>query len=188
MSRLIDAYARPFDITQTQVVLVDAPQDSDASRSHIPPPRRSRRSGSRVAWRPAPAQLAARGAHERVYGLLWRLAPGQPVPLEPRDIGRFADPGHVKVIWDVDVRAGALDGAVLTSTTRFVATDRAALLKSLGRPASTRTLAKRTGWSSGGVNTHLAVLRRTGLVARRRDGREVIYSRTAAGDALAVHG
>ncbi len=61
---------------------------------------------------------------------------------------------------------------------------RAALLRSLDRPASTLALARRTGWSPGGVNTHLAVLRRTGLVTRRRDGREVIYSRTAAGDAL----
>jgi hypothetical protein len=32
----------------------------------------------------------------------------------------------VKVIWDVDIRAGAYDGAVLASTTRFVATDDAA--------------------------------------------------------------
>jgi DNA-binding transcriptional ArsR family regulator len=61
---------------------------------------------------------------------------------------------------------------------------RAALLRSLDRPASTRVLAQRTGWSPGGINTHLAVLRRTGLVTRRRERREVVYSRTAAGDAL----
>ena len=63
---------------------------------------------------------------------------------------------------------------------------RAALLRSLERPASTQALARRTGWSAGGINTHLAVLRRTGLVVRRREGREVVYSRTAAGDALCV--
>ncbi len=61
---------------------------------------------------------------------------------------------------------------------------RAALLRSLERPASTQTLARRTGWSAGGISTHLAVLRRTGLVVRRREGRQVVYSRTAAGDAL----
>ena len=63
---------------------------------------------------------------------------------------------------------------------------RAALLRSLERPASTQALALRTGWSAGGVELpHLGVLRRTGLVVRRREGREVVYSRTAAGDALA---
>lgn len=62
---------------------------------------------------------------------------------------------------------------------------RAALLRSLDRPASTRALAEATGWSPGGVNTHLTVLRQGGLVTRRRTGREVIYSRTVAGDALA---
>lgn len=62
---------------------------------------------------------------------------------------------------------------------------RAAILEALERPASTRVLARETGWSPGGVSSHLAVLRRTGLVARRRTGREVVYSRTAAGDALA---
>lgn len=61
---------------------------------------------------------------------------------------------------------------------------RAALLRELDRPASTTALAQRTGWSPGGVNSHLAVLRRNGLVVRRRDGREVVYSRTATGEAL----
>jgi DNA-binding transcriptional ArsR family regulator len=61
---------------------------------------------------------------------------------------------------------------------------RATLLRSLERPASTLALSHRTGWSPGGVSSHLAVLRRTGLVVRRREGREVVYSRTAAGDAL----
>jgi DNA-binding transcriptional ArsR family regulator len=76
------------------------------------------------------------------------------------------------------------DGAALAD---LLGRRRAALLKSLDRPASTRALAERTGWSPGGVNTHLTVLRRTGLVARRREGREVLYVRTAAGSALAVH-
>lgn len=61
---------------------------------------------------------------------------------------------------------------------------RAAILRSLDRPASTLEIARQTGWSSGGVNTHLGVLRTTGLVARRREGRSVVYVRTVAGDAL----
>lgn len=61
---------------------------------------------------------------------------------------------------------------------------RAAILRSLDRPASTLAIAQRTGWSAGGVSTHLGVLRDAGLVVRRREGRSVIYSRTAIGDAL----
>jgi hypothetical protein len=130
-SRLIDAYAHPFDISQTQVVLVDAPPATVAAGLHrlaLSNPAAPAIEALGLAGRltAGPAQLAARGAFERVYGLVWRLAPGQPVRLAPRDIGGFAGPGHVKVVWDVDVRAGAMDGAVLASTMRFVATDDAA--------------------------------------------------------------
>lgn len=38
--------------------------------------------------------------------------------------------------------------------------------------------------AASGVSTHLGVLRDAGLVVRRREGRSVIYSRTAIGDAL----
>jgi hypothetical protein len=139
-SRLIDAYARPFDITQTQVVLVDAhPATVAAGLQRLPlsNPVAEAIEALGLAGRltAGPAQLAARGEYERVYGLVWRLAPGRPVWLQPRDIGGFAAPGHVKVIWDVDVRVGALDGAVLASTTRFLATDdfaRARLLTAWG--------------------------------------------------------
>jgi hypothetical protein len=151
-SRLIDAYARPFDITQTQVVLVDAhPATVAAGLQRLPLslPAIAAIEALGITGRLAarPAQLAARGAYERVYGLLWRLVPGEPVRLEPRDIGGFADPGHVKVIWDLDVRAGAQDGAVLASTVRFVATDdpaRARLLTAWGLVGSVSTaLSKR---------------------------------------------
>jgi DNA-binding transcriptional ArsR family regulator len=61
---------------------------------------------------------------------------------------------------------------------------RARILRALDQPASTQALAARTGWSAGGISTHLGVMRRTGLVVRRRDGRDVLYSRTATGGAL----
>jgi hypothetical protein len=70
-----------------------------------------------------PAALAPRTGHEQVYGLVWRLTPGPPEQLESRDVGAFTSPGYVKVIWDVQVHAGADTGATLASTTRFIATD-----------------------------------------------------------------
>jgi hypothetical protein len=130
-SRLIDAYARPFAVTQTHVVLVDADPAAVADglqRLPLSNPATAACEALGIMDRLAagPSQLAARGTYERVYGLIWRLPPGRPVRLEPHDIGGFAAPGHVKVFWDVDVSAGALDGAVLASTMRFVATDEAA--------------------------------------------------------------
>jgi DNA-binding transcriptional ArsR family regulator len=61
---------------------------------------------------------------------------------------------------------------------------RAAILAGLAAPATTQELARRLAASPAGVSEHLAVLRRAGLVAGRRDGRGVRYARTAAGDAL----
>jgi Family of unknown function (DUF5937)/Helix-turn-helix domain len=61
---------------------------------------------------------------------------------------------------------------------------RAAILSTLGTPAATSDLAARFGASPAGVNEHLGVLRRAGLVRAARDGRRVLYSRTPTGDAL----
>ena len=52
------------------------------------------------------------------------------------------------------------------------------------REASTTELARRLEASPAGVSEHLGVLRRAGLVRARREGRSVLYSRTAVGDAL----
>ena len=61
---------------------------------------------------------------------------------------------------------------------------RAQVLLELDRPACTRELAQRMQVSAGGVSDHLSILRRAGLVSRRREGRRVIYTRTATGDTL----
>jgi hypothetical protein len=119
MTRLLDAYAPEFDVSGTQVVLVDADPPIvraalDLHRPAIPPLGL----GERLAL--APALLETRG-HERVYGLIWRLAAG-PAAL-PSSFDGFARPGHVKVVWDVQVEAGGESGAVLASTMRFTATD-----------------------------------------------------------------
>jgi DNA-binding transcriptional ArsR family regulator len=62
---------------------------------------------------------------------------------------------------------------------------RARLLSSLAEPASTTQLARALGIAVGAVGDHLAVLLRSGLVARARAGRSVLYRRTPLGDALA---
>jgi DNA-binding transcriptional ArsR family regulator len=61
---------------------------------------------------------------------------------------------------------------------------RARILTALSDEASTTELARRLAASPAGVSEHLGVLRRAGLVRARRDGRSVLYSRTAVGDAL----
>ena len=61
---------------------------------------------------------------------------------------------------------------------------RAEILATLGAPAATTDLAARLGASPAGVNEHLGVLRRAGLVRAARDGRRVLYERTAIGEAL----
>jgi DNA-binding transcriptional ArsR family regulator len=61
---------------------------------------------------------------------------------------------------------------------------RSRVLLSLERPADTQELARRLGASAGGVSEHLGVLRRAGLVTGRREGRRVVYARTAKGDGL----
>jgi DNA-binding transcriptional ArsR family regulator len=61
---------------------------------------------------------------------------------------------------------------------------RAQILRELDRPASTLQLAHRIQASNGGVSDHLKTLRQAGLVTGRREGRQIIYTRTAKGDTL----
>ncbi|WP_405536857.1 winged helix-turn-helix domain-containing protein [Streptomyces sp. NBC_00075] len=61
---------------------------------------------------------------------------------------------------------------------------RAAVLVLLDSPLSTTQLTALTGQALGSVGRHLRVLLDAGLVERRRAGRSVLYSRTAAGEVL----
>ncbi|MCX5056346.1 MULTISPECIES: ArsR family transcriptional regulator [unclassified Streptomyces] len=61
---------------------------------------------------------------------------------------------------------------------------RAGVLALLSSPLSTSQLVAVTGQGLGSVGRHLKVLLDSGLVQRRRSGRSVLYSRTAAGDVL----
>jgi hypothetical protein len=129
---------------------------------------------SRVKSQPRDVDLAGRGLllipSVFAFGVWPRVEP-------PWDPALTYQPPGVGDLWSRDTGAsGVLE--------ELIGRRRASLLRSLERPASTLALARRTGWSPGGVSTHLRVLRGAGLVVRRRDGREVMYSRTGAGDAL----
>ncbi|MFC9127801.1 ArsR/SmtB family transcription factor [Streptomyces sp. NPDC057099] len=84
--------------------------------------------------------------------------------------------------------AGALADAdnapVPASLGALLGTGRAGVLVRLGSPLSTSQLVAVTGQGLGSVGRHLRVLLDAGLVERRRAGRSVLYSRTAAGQVL----
>jgi hypothetical protein len=70
------------------------------------------------------------------------------------------------------------------SLARLLGPTRAAVLADLGAPRSTTELSGRLSLSPGTASHHLTALRDAGLVAGRRDGRSVLYVRTALGEAL----
>ena len=66
----------------------------------------------------------------------------------------------------------------------LLGTARAGVLVRLDSPLSTSQLVAVTGQGLGSVGRHLRVLLDARLVERRRAGRSVLYSRTAAGEVL----
>ncbi|MFE3452012.1 DUF5937 family protein [Nonomuraea sp. NPDC059194] len=61
---------------------------------------------------------------------------------------------------------------------------RARVLVTLSDAATTSILARRLSMAPGAVSQHLKVLLESGLVSRRRSGREVFYERSQLGDTL----
>ena len=123
------------------------------------------------------AELGGRGLLFVPSVFVWpRLAlrldpPGPPALIYPAR--------GVAALWEQPARARP--GPALG---RLLGPSRAAILLALEEPASTTQLAVILGQSIGGIGDHLAVLRDAGLIARARSGRSVLYTRTAAGDAL----
>lgn len=71
---------------------------------------------------------------------------------------------------------------------RLLGANRARVLGLLDDPRSTTQLAALSGLPLGAVGNHLRVLLDTGLVLRRRSGREVLYWRTGLGEELLASG
>ncbi|MEU6997489.1 DUF5937 family protein [Nonomuraea sp. NPDC046570] len=67
----------------------------------------------------------------------------------------------------------------------LIGRSRASILLALAEPATTSALARRMTLTPGAVSQHLKVLSAGGLAVGRRLGKEVVYHRTATGDALA---
>jgi hypothetical protein len=126
-ARLIDTYARTFDVSETRVVLVDAhPAAVFGAVERLEPARTVVHAieavglADRLAL--APTRLASAKGEEHVYGMAGRLDGVPAERIDPHDPGAFDRPGYVKVIWDVRVEAGDETGTMST-TTRFVSTD-----------------------------------------------------------------
>ncbi|OLZ61837.1 transcriptional regulator [Amycolatopsis keratiniphila subsp. nogabecina] len=74
--------------------------------------------------------------------------------------------------------------AAKSSAVRLLGRMRATLLSSLSSPATTTDLARALGVTPSAVSQHLKVLRDSGLVARERSGRSVLYLTTPLGERL----
>jgi DNA-binding transcriptional ArsR family regulator len=119
--------------------------------------------------------LAGRGLLLIPSAFTWpRVWPRTDPPWDPALV---YPPTGIGDLWEPPERH---DGALGT----LIGRRRAEILRELDRPAATLDLAARMRVSAGGINDHLSVLRRAGLVMRRREGRRVVYARTLTGDAL----
>jgi DNA-binding transcriptional ArsR family regulator len=97
-------------------------------------------------------------------------------------------PHRYAVYYPVTGALAPLGGRAGDGLSPLLGRNRATILVELSSPASTSHLVSRTGLPLGAVGRHLRVLLDAGLVLRRRSGREVLYWRTALGDALVAAG
>jgi len=140
----------------------------------------------RVRWRDGVLEVEHRVDHDVDLGgrglLLVPAAFGWPEVFtmidEPWQPSLVYTPRGVGALWAPPAEAdpGALDA--------LLGRRRAAILRVLRAPATTHEVAERLSASPAGVSEHLGVLRAAGLVRGRRDGRRVVYTRTAAGEQL----
>ncbi|MEO9151243.1 MAG: helix-turn-helix domain-containing protein [Lapillicoccus sp.] len=97
----------------------------------------------------------------------------------------WEEPDRYAIVYPVTGALAPTGGSgALGGLPRLVGQGRAQLLLALDDPRSTTQLVAVSGLPLGSVGNHLRVLLDSGAVLRRRAGREVLYWRTALGDAL----
>jgi DNA-binding transcriptional ArsR family regulator len=128
---------------------------------------------------PTDVELGGRGVLRVPAALTWPSVWPRTDP--PWDPALVYPPAGLAELWAPDERRDDALGSLLGRR-------RARILLELERPSSTLGLAQRLGVGPSSVSDHLGVLRRAGLVAGRREGRRVVYARTANGDALCLPG
>ena len=101
-------------------------------------------------------------------------------------VGWYAD--RYALYYPVAGRLARVDSGSSDGLGPLVGASRAEVLTLLDVPRSTSQLAALSGQALGSVGGHLKVLLDAGIVLRRRSGREVLYWRTALGDALVASG
>ena len=124
----------------------------------------------------ADVDLAGRGLLLVPAAFTWPLVwPRTDPPWDPALV--YTPPG-IGELW-------APEDTALSALGELLGHNRARVLIAVERPAATLDLARQLALTPSGVSQHLGVLQRAGLVMSRRDGRRVIYERTAKGDMLA---
>jgi hypothetical protein len=165
-ARLIDTYARTFDVTDTRVVLVDAsPAVVLAAGERLELAHTVGEAIETLGLADrlvlVPTRLASREG-EHVYGMAARLD------------GTPERPGYVKVIWDIRVEPGPESGTALSMTTRFVSTDH----------SSRESL--RAAWAVLGPVAAALSKRALSAVKRYAEGQDELPRRRASSLALAA--
>ncbi|MGW4569173.1 ArsR/SmtB family transcription factor [Streptomyces sp. NPDC004561] len=128
---------------------------------------------------PAPRayEVAGAGRGLRLVPSVFAHKPAPPISAEAAPM--LAYPGRgTATLWE---RPPAPDASAFTA---LLGAPRTTLLRLLAEPLPTVELARRLGVTPSAVSQHLRVLAGTGLVTRARDGRRVLYRRSALAERL----
>lgn len=139
-----------------------------------------------VRWRDG--ELAVDRRHDQTVELGGRGLLLVPIVFAWPEVFAMTDPPWQPTLLYAPRGAGALwdpdEPPAAEALAELIGRRRAAILAALDEPATTSALAARLAITPSSVSEHLGVLRRAGLVSARRDGRRVLYARTATGEAL----